>query len=102
VEFTANFTTSADAMHEYLYRRAAELAIRHGFRYFAVIREPRPLAEYEIKYRSREDEQAGIDGKDVETPAWGMLQMTIQCFKDPENASGVRLIDARAYLRKTP
>lgn len=102
VQFMGSPTTSAEMMHEYLYRRAAELTLRHGFRYFAVVREPRPLAEYQTKYRSREDEQAGVDAREVEVPAWGTLQMTIQCFKNPENASGTSLINAEALLYGRP
>ena len=98
VVFTANYTTSADTLREYLYRRAAELTLRHRFRYFAVIREPRPLIEYKIAYNSQEDKEAAIDSKEVEMPAWGTLQMTIQCFRRASSAAGAHLIDAKAYL----
>jgi hypothetical protein len=100
VKFVGNYRTPADTLYGYLHRRAAELTVRHGFRYFAIIREPRPLTEYQIVYRCREDEEAGIDAKEVEVPAWGTLHMTIQCFKAGQNAPGVRLIDAQAYLHK--
>jgi hypothetical protein len=102
VAFSANYTTSDSLLYRYLLRRAVELTLRHGFRYFAIIREPRPLTEYQIKYRCQEDEEAGIDGKEVEMPAWGTLHMTIQCFKDLQGTgtSGVRLMDAAAYLHK--
>ncbi|MCX5644506.1 MAG: hypothetical protein NTZ17_07445 [Phycisphaerae bacterium] len=46
--FIANYSTPAATLREYLYRRAAELTLQHKFRYFAVIRELRPLAEYQI------------------------------------------------------
>ncbi len=98
VAFTANYTTSADTLCEYLYRRAAELTLRHGFRYFTVIREPRPLVEYKIGYSSREDAEAGIDAKEAEMPAWGTLQMTIQCFRHVFPTADVHLTDAKAYL----
>ena len=32
----------------------------------------------------------------------GTLHMTIQCFKNPENASGTSRIDAEAYLYGRP
>lgn len=98
VVFTANYTTSAATLREYLYRRAAELTLQHKSRYFTVTREPRPLIEYKMIYPSQEDEEAGIDGEEVELPAWGTLQMTIQCFKNASPVAGVHLIDAQTYL----
>lgn len=98
--FIANYSTPAATLREYLYRRAAELTLQHKFRYFAVIRELRPLAEYQIIYRYREDEEAGIDAEEVELPVTGTLHMTTQCFKNPENASGTSLTDAKACLHK--
>ena len=98
VAFTASYTTSAATLREYLYRRAAELTLRHKFRYFAVIREPRPLAKYKIMYRYQPDQGAGIDAEEVEVPARGTLHMTIQCFEDAWQTAGARPIDAIAYL----
>jgi hypothetical protein len=98
VAFNANYATSADTLHEYLHRRAAELTLQHGFRYFAVIREPRPQVEYRITYYCREDREAGIDAKEAELPAWGTLQMTIQCFQTVSQAAGLHLLDAMAYV----
>jgi hypothetical protein len=96
--FTANYTTPPATLREYLYRRAAELTLQHKSRYFAVTREPRPLVEYRTVYRSEEDKEAGIDAEEVELPAWGTLQMTIQCFENVSTAAGTSLIDARACL----
>lgn len=102
VQFTASPTTPADVMQEYLYRRAAEITLRHHFRYFAVVREPGPLTAYQTKYRTRDGGQTGNNRWEVEVPVWGTLQMTIQCFKNPENASGTSLINAEAYLYGRP
>ena len=102
VKFVANYNTSTDTLQKYLYRRAAELTVRHGFRYFAVVRDSCPLTKYQIKYQSREDAQAGIDGMDVEVPAKGTLHMTIQCFTDGQNAVDTRLIDAKTYGHGQP
>lgn len=102
VSFTANFITFPDTLREYLQRRAAELTLRYGFRYFAVIRKPRPLAQYKIVYPSEEDKEARVDGREVETPVWGTQHMTIQCFKTRDEASGRDLVDAQAYLREHP
>ena len=98
VAFTANYTTSAATLREYLYRRAAELTRQHKFQYFVVIREPRPRSEYKIVYRYHEDRGAGIDAEEVEVPARGTLHMTIQCFKDARQAAGTQPIDAMACL----
>lgn len=97
VAFTANWGTSADTICAYLNRRVAELTVRYGFRYFAVIRGPSPLSEYRTAYRSQEDREARIDGVDVECPAWGTMHMTIQCFKNVRQAAGTDPIDATAY-----
>ncbi len=97
VAFTANYTTSATTLREYLYRRAAELTLQHKFRYFTVIREPRPLAKYKIIYRSEADREAGIDAEDVELPAQGTLHMTIQCFQDASPVAETPLLDAQRY-----
>ncbi len=100
VAFTANWGTSDDTMRRYLYRRVAELTVQHGFRYFTVIRGPRPLTEYRTEYRSLEDQQATLDSTEVEHPAWGTMHMTIQCFQDARQAVDMRPIDAMAQLPK--
>jgi hypothetical protein len=101
VAFTANWGTPADTIYEYLNRRVAELTVRCGFRYFAVIRGPSPLTEYRTAYPSQEDREARIDGLDVECPAWGTMHITIQCFKDVRQAAGTDPIDATAYPRRS-
>ncbi len=98
VAFTANWGTPADTIHGYLHRRVAELTVRYGFRYFAVIRGPSPLIEYRTTYRSQEDREARIDGMDMECPAWGTMHMTIQCFKDARQAAGTHPITPRHTL----
>lgn len=102
VQFMGSPTTSADVMQEYLYRRAAELTLRHQFRYFAVIREPCPLTKYKAIYRYRVDQAAGIKADEMEQPMRGTLHMTIQCFKTPQSASDPSLINAEAYLYGRP
>jgi len=100
VQFVANALTFPDTLNRYLYRRAAELTVRHGFRYFAIVGDPCPLTQYHTEYRSQEDERARIDSMEVEFPTWGTMRMTIQCFQDPQQAAGLRLIDAQAHLPK--
>ncbi len=98
VAYTANYTTDTTTLREYLYRRAAELTVRHKCRYFAVIRGPHPLAVYKVIYRYYADQGAGIDAEEVEVPARGTLHMTIQCSKDARQTTGTQPIDAKAYL----
>ena len=98
VAFTANYTTPASTLLEYLYRRAADLTLQHKFRYFAVVREPRPRANYKVIYRYQADQGAGIDAQEVEVPARGTLHMTIQCFQDDWQAADMQPIDATAHL----
>ncbi len=98
VAYTASYATAAATLREYLYRRAAELTLRHKCRYFAVIREPHPLAVYKVIYRYYADQGAGIDAEEVEVPARGTLHMTIQCFKDARRTNDTQPIDAKAYL----
>ena len=98
VAFTANYITPASTLLDYLYRRAAELTLQHKFRYFVVIREPRPRTNYKITYRYHTDRGAGIDAEDVEVPAMGTLHMTIQCFEDAQQDADTQPIDAIAYL----
>jgi hypothetical protein len=98
VMFTANYTTSAATLREYLYRRAAELTLQHKFRYFVVIREPHPRSKYKIMYRYHEDQGAGVDAEEVEAPDRGTLHMTIQCFQYDWQAADMQPIDAIAHL----
>jgi|GEM_PF-906749 len=98
VVFRANYTTSVQTLREYLYRRAAELTLEHGFRYFAVVRPARPLTQYRTEYRSQEDEEAMTDSMEAEYPAWGTMHMTIQCFREGEQPADGPLIDAQAHL----
>ena len=98
VAFTANYATPGSTLLEYLFRRAADVTLQHKFRYFAVVREPRPLANYKVIYRYQADQGAGIDAEEVEVPAKGTLHMTIQCFQYDWQAADMQPIDAIAHL----
>jgi hypothetical protein len=102
VQFAGSPSTSAEVMQEYLYRRAAELTLRHQFRYFAVIREPSPLTKYKTIYLHRVDQSAGMKAEEMEQPMRGTLHMTIQCFKTPQSASDPSPVNAEAYLYGRP
>ncbi|MBU6384017.1 MAG: hypothetical protein KGR16_06855 [Verrucomicrobia bacterium] len=71
VTFRANEFTSAEAVKEYALRRAAAVALKNGYRYFAVL------------------DETG-KGKHLHYPS---IRMTIQCFHEKPNQP---VIDARS------
>ncbi len=70
VTFRANEMTPAEKVRKYALKRAAELTVKNGYRYFAVL------------------DEIG-DGKHLYYPS---LRLTIQCFH--ERPSGLSVIDA--------
>ena len=100
VRFAANNNTPSRAVCVYLYRRAAELTLENGFKYFVVIRGPRQSTERMIMYPSQDHWKDMTDPIELEVPNHGRLHITIQCFKDVQEDRDMRLIDARAYLQK--
>ncbi|MHC4203810.1 MAG: CC0125/CC1285 family lipoprotein [Planctomycetota bacterium] len=100
VRFVANNNTPSRAVCGYLYRRAAELALENGFRYFAVIRGPRQLTERMVMYQSENHFKDMADPIEFEVADPGKLHMTIRCFEDAREECDMTLIDARAYLQK--
>jgi hypothetical protein len=100
VKFVANNNTPSRAVCGYLYRRAAELTLKSGFKYFAVIRGPRQLTERMIMYPSEDHFKDMADPIEFEVPNPRMLHMTIRCFKDVREECDMHLIDAKAYLQK--
>jgi len=100
VKFVANNNTPSHTVRGYLYRRAAELTLEKGFKYFAVIRGPRQLTERVQLYPSQDHWKDMLGPIEADVPDPGKLHMTIQCFKDVQEESDMPLIDARAYLQK--
>ena len=100
IRFLANNNTPSRAVCGYLYRRASELTLENGFKYFVVIRGPRQLTERRIMYPSQDHFKDMADPIEFEVPNPMRLNMTIQCFKDIQEECDMRLIDARAYLQK--
>lgn len=98
VQFVATPFTSAETLDNYLYHRAAELTVRHGFHYFTILRDPRPSMQCRTVYKTQADRTAMIDKREREFPTMGTMHMTIQCFTAPEQAAGEDLIDAQTYL----
>jgi hypothetical protein len=102
VTYTANARTPGRVACAYLYRRAAEVTLRYGFRYFAVIRGPRNptgLAIYDVARQGARDK---LDPVVVDEPVSGTTFLTIQCFKDVQEVPGAPLIEAKDYLEKNP
>jgi hypothetical protein len=101
VKFVANSDTPGRTVCRYLYRHAAEVTLKKGFRYFAVIREPQPVNLGAPTYRNEDEYQDQVRptvAVNIET-GWTLI-MAIQCFNDEQKASGLHLIDAAAYLRR--
>lgn len=102
VTYRANNKTPGRVMCGYLYRRAAEVTLRYGFRYFAVIRGPRMPMGLAVDYVHYEDAKDNWEPVVVEEPVSGTLFMTIQCLKEVREVPGTRLIDAKGLLEKNP
>jgi hypothetical protein len=101
ITYRANRKTPGRVVCGYLYRRAAEVTLRYGFQYFAVIRGPRVPMGLEVHHVYSEDRD---DWEPIveETPVSGTLFMTIQCLKEVQEVPGARLIDAKRLLEKNP
>ena len=103
VTYTANSRTPGRVACAYLYRRAAELTLRYGFNYFAVIRGPRQPTHRETRYPEALGTKEMREPIDVEMPVPGEVFMTIQCFQSPQTPPETRVIvDAKGYLEKNP
>ena len=100
VKFVANDNTPSRAVRNYLYRRAAELTLEKGFKYFAVIRGPRPLTERVRMYPNQDLWNDMAKPIEFDVPDPRKLHMTIQCFKDAPEDSDIPLIDAGEYLQR--
>jgi hypothetical protein len=103
VTYMANDRTPGRVVCAYLYRHAAELTLRYGFNYFAVIRGPRQPIYREARYGSGVDKKEMREPIDIERPVSGTVFMTIQCFKALQAPPETRvIIDAKGYLEKNP
>ncbi|MHC4117975.1 MAG: CC0125/CC1285 family lipoprotein [Planctomycetota bacterium] len=98
VRFVANNHTEPEVVRGYLYRRAAEVTLRHGFRFFAVVRGPSALTEQRTFYESRDAYDNGAAPIEVNVPQGNRLQMVIQCFKEMPEQIDAAPIDAQQYL----
>ena len=98
VKYVATECTTDQVLSGYLHRRAAELTLRYGFRYFAVLRDPHPMTSLDARdvpvYREPSRWRTIV----VEGPSPGTLLMPIQCFRDAQESAGMALIDAKEYL----
>ncbi len=100
IKFSANIRTSPEVVRRYLYRRAAEVTVRHGFTYFAVIRGPSALTERTRFDASRDSYDDGAAPIEVDVPHTNQLQMVIQCFRDMPAQSDMHPVNAKEYLEK--
>jgi hypothetical protein len=100
VKFVGNYNTPPATVRNYLYRRAAELTLEKGFKYFAVIRGPRPLTERRQLYQSQDHWKDMAKPIEFDVPDPRKLHMTIQCYRDVQEESDIPLIDAGECLQK--
>ena len=98
VKYEATTCTSDHVLSCYLRRRAAELTLRYGFRYFAVLRDPHPLTSLDARSVPTRDEPRKWRTVVVEAPSPGTSLMPIQCFHEAQESPDMALIDAREYL----
>ena len=100
IKFSANGHTSPKVVCRYLYRRAAEVTLRYGFQFFAVVRGPSALAERVSFYASEDAYNDMADPIEIDMPQGNRLQMVIQCFTDVPEQSDIRPINANEYLER--
>mgnify|MGYP001352516697 CR=1 FL=1 len=98
VKYVANACTSDYAVRGYLRRRAAELTLQYGFRYFTILGDPVRPTELDIRDVAVRDAPRRRETIVVETPSKGTLTMPIRCFKDASEPPETPLIDATEYL----
>ncbi|MHC4144466.1 MAG: CC0125/CC1285 family lipoprotein [Planctomycetota bacterium] len=100
VKFSANNHTSSKIVCRYLYRRAAEVTLRHGFLFFTVIRGPSPLTD-RVSFYSSEDSYNDMAAPiEIDVPQSNRLQMVIQCFREMPEQRDMRPVNAQEYLEK--
>jgi len=96
VTYVGNTCTTDRLLSAYLHRRAAELTLQYGFRYFVVLREPRRLTSLDAR-ELRVDRQSPRQTVVLESQTAGTLTMPIQCFHDAQESSDMTFIDAKEY-----
>jgi hypothetical protein len=100
IKFSANNHTPSKVVCRYLYRRAAEVTLRHGFLYFTVIRGPSPLTD-RVSFYSSEDSYNDMAAPiEINVPQGNRLQMVIQCFREMPEQPDTRPANAQEYLEK--
>jgi len=100
VRFAANNNTQSRTICNYLYQRAAELTLENGFKYFAIIKGPSQLARQTHIHASGDAWKDAVEPMEAYESNPGCLHMTIQCFKETQEAGQMRLIDAKMCLQK--
>jgi hypothetical protein len=98
VKYVATGCTTDRVLSGYLCRRAAELTLQYGFRYFVVLRAPHRLTSLEAHAVPAQDEPQQWRTVVQEAPTPGTSLMPIQCFHNTQESRGMTLINAREYL----
>jgi len=102
VRFVANNNTQSRTVYDYLYRRAAELTLENGFKYFAIIRGSSHLTQRMYIHASPDSWKDRVDPIETDVPDPGRLHMTIQCFKETPEDRQMHFIDAELNMPKHP
>jgi hypothetical protein len=104
VRFVANTHTSPEIVRRYLYRHAAELTLKHRYRWFVVLRGPSAitsrmdLTPYEdhINYHGPQVRPPSV--LDVDVPNARRQKMVIRCSMAEPEYTGLLCIEARSLL----
>jgi len=99
LKYVANSCTPDHVLSGYLHRRAAELSLQYGFRYFTVLCKPSQPTQLDTREVATRDQPRKWQTVVVEAPAEGTRIMRIQCFKDDKEPPETPLIDAKEYLK---
>lgn len=100
IKFSANHRTSPTVVRAYLYRRAAEVTLRHGFLFFTVIRGPSPLTE-RMTFNASEDSYDDMAPPiEIDVAQGSHLRMVIECFEEMPEQSDRQVINAEEYLER--
>ena len=99
VRYVANTCTSNEVLSGYLHRRAAEVTLQYGFRYFTVLRGPSQPTHLDTRDVATRDQPRKWETVVVEVPSKGTLTMPIQCFRDANDPPETPLIDAKEQLK---
>ncbi len=93
VTFRANEYTSPEKVKKYALRRAAELAVRHGYSHFAILSEKDTSKERTVIHSKTEGNEKTGTISQLHYPS---LSLTIHCYR--EKPASQETISAKEFL----